>query len=405
MIPNILLYILLSIISIIICIFLFIRVYYRFWCRQPIFHIWDLFYYIKLPGVIESNLPPLNKFCDLHNINLINYNQLEEIKSVDFQKLVYFVQNHLNQKYTINNLSAFLKNHHKDSYYSTYTKPIMLKNYKKDYMISDQHIKGSLIIRPIHITIGNTYISPYFIDLLCIDKSIPTKEKSNIRDNLLQTSIYKHSQETKKHHFYLIKNEKTIPGLVPWIQYKVYSYYWKNYLSLSQLNPTILKSSIDFYNLTEINQYNLNLILSTLKSQKKMFDCTTTIHLSNLYNLIKSNMITIYALIHKHNSNVLCIYIYRSNYSIQNTININLCSSINTQEDTDIFFKGFLLSSRNIMKKFKIDFLSIENISNNNVIINNIHILIRPYKVTHIFIYFYNYASKSINANDFFAIY
>ena len=390
-------HVLLGIITIIICIFLFIRVYFHFWSRQPMFHSWDLFYYIKTPGIIESKLPKINKFCNLHNTHMMNYTT---IQNIDFQRLVYFIQRHINKHYTQINISNLLNDHRKDPFCFFYINTKLLFNKEKDYNITDFNIKGTLIFRPIYITLEQKHLSPYFIDFLCIDKNIPVKERNNIKEELLQTSIYKHSQETKKHNLYLIKNEKKIPGLLPWIKYKVFSYYWKSYIRTYQSNI-----SMGIYDLDQIDQYNLDQILSILKFQKNNFICTLSTNLSNLYNLLKSNLITIYALKEKHTNNYCSIYIYRSNYSIHNTININLCSSISLDNNIAVFINGFILSSQKIIKKFKIDFLSIDNISYNNIIITDIHKYIKPYKITKLYLYLYNYGTKILNNKDILAIY
>ena len=56
------LYILLSIAVIYLLIFAFIKLRFRFWSVQPVFHLYNLFYWIWPCGIIEHGQPPKTKF-------------------------------------------------------------------------------------------------------------------------------------------------------------------------------------------------------------------------------------------------------------------------------------------------------------------------------------------------------
>ena len=58
------LYILLSIAIIYLLIFAFIKLRFRFWSVQPVFHLYNLFYWIWPCGIIEHGQPPKTKFYD-----------------------------------------------------------------------------------------------------------------------------------------------------------------------------------------------------------------------------------------------------------------------------------------------------------------------------------------------------
>ena len=66
---------------IIIVIYLIIigtlRMKMQFWRTQPVFHIYNLKYWIKPPGFINLEPPPVNKY-----VNLIN-NKLIPVDSID----------------------------------------------------------------------------------------------------------------------------------------------------------------------------------------------------------------------------------------------------------------------------------------------------------------------------------
>ena len=56
------LYILLSIFSLLLILYFIYKIKYPFWSRQPVFHYHNLFYWIKPPGIIQSQRPEINKF-------------------------------------------------------------------------------------------------------------------------------------------------------------------------------------------------------------------------------------------------------------------------------------------------------------------------------------------------------
>ena len=66
-------YILFFGILIIFIIFVCIRLKFGFWAIQPVFHVYDICYMIKAPGIIDDSLPPKNKYTNFKDIETINY--------------------------------------------------------------------------------------------------------------------------------------------------------------------------------------------------------------------------------------------------------------------------------------------------------------------------------------------
>jgi hypothetical protein len=70
----------------------YIKIKYGFWVMQPVFHIYDIFYMIWPPGIINHNLPEKNKYTNFKNIETIAYDKLSDLqlnKVVNFIKLNY----------------------------------------------------------------------------------------------------------------------------------------------------------------------------------------------------------------------------------------------------------------------------------------------------------------------------
>ena len=49
-------------ISLIIILYIWIKLYFQFWSRQPVFHIYNIYYWLFYQGIIQKELPGKNKF-------------------------------------------------------------------------------------------------------------------------------------------------------------------------------------------------------------------------------------------------------------------------------------------------------------------------------------------------------
>ena len=72
-------------------IYIYIRVKFGFWAIQPVFHIYDLGYMIKSPGIINHNLPGKNKYTNFKNIETILYNETPGFKIKRFINFALFL--------------------------------------------------------------------------------------------------------------------------------------------------------------------------------------------------------------------------------------------------------------------------------------------------------------------------
>ena len=98
-----------------IIFYLIIRAYFRikmhFWHTQPVFHIYNLKYWLNPPGFINNEPPPLNKFVNLINNKLIQVSN-EVIDSKDNSKdetgiIIKKVCQFIRDYYIIHNSSTY----------------------------------------------------------------------------------------------------------------------------------------------------------------------------------------------------------------------------------------------------------------------------------------------------------
>ena len=62
-----------AIISFIVLTFLFIRIKYRFWALQPVFHFYDLYYWCRNVGIIRHELPTTNRYTNFKDIRTYTF--------------------------------------------------------------------------------------------------------------------------------------------------------------------------------------------------------------------------------------------------------------------------------------------------------------------------------------------
>ena len=64
---------------ILVIVYIFIRMKYGFWAIQPVFHIYDVGYLLKPPGIIDFSLPDKNKYTNFKDIDTIVISGLTSI--------------------------------------------------------------------------------------------------------------------------------------------------------------------------------------------------------------------------------------------------------------------------------------------------------------------------------------
>ena len=89
-------YILFFGVLIIFLIYIYIRLKFGFWAIQPVFHIYDIGYMLRAPGIINDYLPEKNKYTNFKNIDTIIF---PELTSLQLQRFVNLIRvNYLQNK-------------------------------------------------------------------------------------------------------------------------------------------------------------------------------------------------------------------------------------------------------------------------------------------------------------------
>ena len=369
----------------------YIKYKYGFWTYQPVFHVYDLGYLIYPPGIIVHDLPQKNKYTNFKNVSTIVFDTMSQLQ---IDKFVNFVKiNYLKNQFTPDSktICPYFQGHNTKSFVSFYNEPILLLDTKNGTTIDENKLIGVISSHPIHITIHNDKNNPtssfdaYCVDYLCIDALY---RKKGIAPQLIQTHHYNQSHANHDICVSLFKREGDLTGIVPLCVYKTYGFSVDKWTK-----PPNLSSA---YKLLEINPQNIHLLIDFIKlTGPDKFDIVITTEISNMIELIKSKNIFINVIL-LEDTIVAAYFFRRSRVFMEKNMEILLCfASINNCENNDLFVSGFKISFWKIANDNNMGFATIENISNNNIIIDNLVVKTPPMTISPTAYFFYNFAYPS----------
>ena len=117
-------YIALCIAVIIIIAAIYIRLKFQFWSIQPVFHLWDIHHWIFTNKIIAPELPQVNKYIKLLDVQSIDVKDAEEdhITAVcDFIHTNYLRSKLADWNPTVDDIMSYLDTNLGKSFISAYT--------------------------------------------------------------------------------------------------------------------------------------------------------------------------------------------------------------------------------------------------------------------------------------------
>ena len=377
----------LIIIIIFVILYLYYKYKYQFWSRQPVFHYHNVKYWLIPPGIIQHEIPRIDKYYNPK----IQFDAFDKLKTEKKALLINFIKGHFmpnkSEKYnpTEKAIVPYFEKHNDKSFISLYLQKIRDTN----------RVIASMTTRPMECIVHNNKINCYYVDFLCVHKE---KRKQGVAPE----TIYSHYVNHRKRHknvVFMFKRESDSTMIVPLCIYKNYGFdikYWKQDISFDQPN----------INVVLINDSNLKLIIDFWNSIGDKFDCVIKPNINNIKHLLANNNIYISVIL--VNNVPVSIYIFRKTYTTYNGDNsLEFIASYNDVElnkNEKMFTLGALISIDKIRKFSPIRYLFIENISNNFIIIK--HILARYASFVQITTsyYFYNFGIRPLLSTDVFIV-
>jgi hypothetical protein len=145
------------------------------------------------------------------------------------------------------------------------------------------------------------------------------------------------------------------------------------------------------YKLLEINGTNFRFVHDFIIMNKNTFDIVINADMQNILELIKTKNIFVYAIL--CDEKIICCYFYRKSCTqVEKGLEaLSFFGSICDCEE-DIFIQGFKISFWKISAENFFGFAALENISHNNIVINNIMLKTKPLIMSPTAYFFYNFA-------------
>jgi hypothetical protein len=386
-------YLFYSFIFLIIFFFIYIKLKYHFWSIQPVFHFYDFYYWIKNVGIISTNLPNKNKYTNFNNVKTyvsLNENQWKNITT--FIQLNYLKNKNNTFHPKINNIQKYFIGHNHPCYWSFYNIDDIIHNTKNNNIIKNNKIIGTISSRPLKCIIGNINFDLYYVDYLCVDKKY---RKKNIAPQLIQTHEYNQSHYNKKISVSLFKREEELTGIIPLTCYDTFCYNVSDFVNDED---TDLDLDINIKILT-CDKNNIYYFYHFMKEYSHKWNIHIFPTISNLYNLIDSKNIFIKMLI--IDTEIIAAYIFKKTctYLDKNKQVLSCIGSINgTQLNNNEFIDGFKISLSSLIdsnENENLHFLSIENISDNQILNNYTNCLLKSPTAY----FFYNFAHSPFKSN------
>ena len=412
---HVFLYIIAFIIIIYLIITAFIRVKLNFWLTQPVFHIYNLKFWVNPPGLINKELPKLNKYVNLVNNKLIkvsneptndkksdtksdtNENTIELEQICAFIKNNYMIHSSTEYKPSVEDITSYLKCSNHPSFFNVYQESKLLFEKGIPLSVPDKEIIGVISARPLNINLikNKQKISfpVYYVDNLCIH---PAYRKKGIAPEVIQTLYYSIVHENPKVSVCLFKREGQLNAIVPLVYYNTYCFDITQLFPEYRLPPAIT--------VIEIGRQHLTLLTGFIREQLKRFKCSIIPDISNLIHLIKLGKLKIYGLL--FNGEFSSIYVFRALELFYNKKRAIECISIISNShiiSSDMLIAGFTIT----LSKINADILLIEETADSKGVVdylkNNIGVDMKFKNPTAFFLY--NYACHSIQHSEVLILY
>jgi hypothetical protein len=367
---------------------MYIRLKYKFWALQPVFHFYDLHYWFVNKGIIRKELPDKNMYVNLKKIKTKEFEYIDELTKkqiITLIRLNYFTQNENKYDPKQENIIPYFSGHNSNTYWSYFSEPEIFIDNKTGKTIEENKLIGIITSRPLHVQInGKPDFYVYYVDYLCVNKNY---RKKNIAPQLIQTHEYNQSHNNKIISVSLFKKEEELTGIIPLTIYKTYCFNMINWgpPKLFDTKFTILTG----------DKQNIYYLYNFIMEIKKKWDIIIYPEMSNIIDLVTTNNIFIKMLV--INGDIEGAYIFRKTCTfIEKDKEIISCiASIKGSVQINQFIDGFKMSLWSLKENENckyMRYLTLEDVSDNKYIINNICIKTHPIVISPMAYFFYNFA-------------
>ena len=385
-------YIILALIILYLLFTAYCKIRFRFWSKQPVFHLHNLWYWAFPPGIIQHKLPPITKFYD-PLVEFSTFDNLSTEKKELFWRLnkqFYLKETDITYSPTRGSIFNYFEKHASSCFISLLFENNPLFHYSKKAIIPNQRCIGSMTTRPLHALLHGNKFDIYYVDYLCVAKK---NRKKGVAPRLIY-SHYVHSRKNNKNTIFLFKREGAVTFIVPLTCYYTYGFSLHNWKFIQDNAPPLL-----------ITKSTFHIFFHYLQSIQKSggYECCIHSSVNHLKYLVERKQIYIFLLL--DNNKPWGCFIFRNPHTRYRGDGMSLdciASHCSILERKDIFVKKFYSCIPQIKYNFK--YLLIENISHNYYIIPDILQKRTPFLKSTTSYYFYNFAYRPFLSKDVFLV-
>ena len=402
-----LVYIIIALLLLYIFLVAYIKIKLRFWRTQPVFHIYNLSYWVKTPGIIEAGLPLTENNKYMNHINIKTY---KIVDSLLLDQCCNFVKNYygfysstqtldVDYRPSKNNIVGHMEGANHASYISVYQTPQFL--FQRGEIISSvEYIKGVISARVLNVTLGTSGADRqkfplYYVDNLCVH---PDFRKSGIAPELIQTHYYNLRKNNSKIQTCLFKREGEMTAIVPLTTYETTIFNVADFIFPADAT---LHAAIK---VIEIGVAQLVILVDFIKSRQIEFDCVILPDITNLANMLKTENIIIYGVM--TNGALLSIYVFRNIQLYYNGRRAVECIMALYSFNKELFITGFNIVMGKLKERLNMEIILMENTAQAYGLIDNFQMLGIPVMFRSPTAFFlYNYACYSVKSRKFMILY
>ena len=356
------LYIILSILVIYLVIVAYIKIRYRFWSIQPVFHIYNLFYWLWPCGIIQHEKPSITKFYDSKVVT----KPFDDFSAEKKDLFYYLIKRHYlddkKEKYDPPKYAVldYFKAHNKSSHLSLRFEHLPHQKAPNERVSSTTKLVSAMSTRPLSGSFDGQAIDMQYVDFLCVHRNYRKK-------GFASRTIYSHyynCRRQKAGHVYLFKREGILNLMVPLTVYYAYVFSLKDWKCPNINIPNSIVCHL-------ITSGNFNLFAHYFGEIKDKFKCFIAPIVSHVKLLVEKKLLLICLVL--DNTTPIGVYIFRRPFTkYDGKGSIECIASYFEVGYHDIFVDSFRNAIALINHVIPIDILIVENISNNNFVLKRI---------------------------------
>ena len=439
----------------------YMRIKMRFWSLQPVFHVYNMRYWLSPPGIICTDTPvQLNKFVNMINIQVCKIQDVLEVNQSRACQLLhdhYIGSSDPRVKYfpTSSTILPYLCHNNGDAFIGIYYTPQVLLERTTgaraegaqgaaqgapapaaaqgapapatvqgapapaaaqgaaqgaapaaETVITYNNVLGVITARPLDVQryknkLMQETFRVYYVDHLCVHTN---HRRKDIAPQLIQTLPYQISRLHQSSHkapvTYLFKREGDLNAIVPLVAYTTYC------IDIEGVKSLRLPAE---YTCCAMSADHMAALVAFIKVQRARFEWSILADLSALLALIKTNNIFLYALVWR--GTIIAMYAFRNTpiyYGTDNKRAIEcFCVLSSVNNSTSTLLTGFTMALLDITKQHQmsVHYVLLEDLADAGVLLQTLKKTQPVLFALPTAFFFYNYACYSAKNSHVMLLY